>query len=229
MDVEMNNESNRAYVSGIICSPPVFSHELYGEGFHTFNIEVSRLSSQKDILPITVSERLINGMSLKAGENINISGQLRSYNKFIDGRSRLFITVFARDISNTPDEMMNPNQVYLEGHLCKPPIYRTTPFNREITDMLLAVNRAYGKSDYIPCITWGRNARFSEKLNVGDKIRIWGRLQSRDYQKKTSEGEVLNKVAYEVSVAKMYVNRKSELDLEIEFENEELEEFRRAE
>ena len=212
MEVEMLNESNKTYIRGVIVSPPEFSHELYGEGFHTFHVEVTRLSEQKDVLPITVSERLISSSDLKVGDSISVIGQLRSYNKFIEGKSRLFLTIFAREISDEQDLTLNPNQIYLEGHLCKPPVYRTTPFNREITDMLLAVNRAYGKSDYIPCITWGRNARFSEKLQVGDKIRIWGRLQSRDYQKKTPEGEIINKTAYEVSIAKMYVEPKDRQD-----------------
>ncbi|HOV69853.1 MAG TPA: single-stranded DNA-binding protein, partial [Clostridia bacterium] len=128
MDFEMNNESNRVYISGIICSKPTFSHELYGEGFHTFNVEVPRLSEHKDILPVTVSERLLPEVSLNLGDAVSMAGQLRSYNKFIDGKSRLFITVFARDITNEIDESMNPNQVYLEGHLCKPSVYRTTPF-----------------------------------------------------------------------------------------------------
>ena len=208
MDTEMLSESNKTYMAGRIATEPAFSHELYGEGFVTFQMEVTRLSQQKDVLPVTVSERLLLGEELHVGDEVAVLGQLRSYNKFIDGKSRLFITVFARSLSRDVDESVNPNQIHLEGHLCKPPIYRTTPFHREITDMLLAVNRAYGKSDYIPSITWGRNARFSEKLQVGDRVRIWGRLQSRAYQKKTPDGRLIDKVAYEVSIAKMYVDPK---------------------
>jgi primosomal replication protein N len=183
-----------------------FSHKVYGEGFYNFKLMVPRLSDYSDILPVTVSERLIYGMDITScRQNIIIQGQLRSYNKFVDGSNRLILTIFARDLSlqQEQEEIKNPNQIILDGYVCKSPLYRTTPFGREITDILLAVNRAYGKSDYIPCIAWGRNARFSEKLKVGDRIKIWGRVQSREYQKKTHNGEVLNKVAYEVSISKM--------------------------
>lgn len=183
-----------------------FSHKVYGEGFYNFKLIVPRLSDYSDILPVTVSERLIYGTDLvNCKQNIIIQGQLRSYNKFVDGSNRLILTIFARDLSvqEGQEEVKNPNQIALDGYVCKNPLYRTTPFGREITDVLLAVNRAYGKSDYIPCIAWGRNARFSEKLKVGDRIRIWGRIQSREYQKRTHKGEVINKVAYEVSISKM--------------------------
>ena len=183
-----------------------FSHKVYGEGFYNFKLMVPRLSDYSDILPVTVSERLIYGMDITScRQNIIIQGQLRSYNKFVDGSNRLILTIFARDLSlqQEQEEIKNPNQIILDGYVCKSPLYRTTPFGREITDILLAVNRAYGKSDYIPCIAWGRNARFSEKLKVGDRIKIWGRVQSREYQKKTHNGEVINKVAYEVSISKM--------------------------
>ena len=183
-----------------------FSHKVYGEGFYSFKLIVPRLSDYSDILPVTVSERLIYGIDIPScRQNIIIQGQLRSYNKFVDGSNRLILTIFARDLSLQQDqeEIRNPNQIALDGYVCKSPLYRTTPFGREITDILLAVNRAYGKSDYIPCIAWGRNARFSEKLKVGDRIKIWGRIQSREYQKKIHTGEVINKVAYEVSISKM--------------------------
>ncbi len=183
-----------------------FSHKVYGEGFYNFKLIVPRLSDYSDILPVTVSERLIYGTELEScRHNLVIQGQLRSYNKFVDGSNRLILTIFARDLSILEDqeEVKNPNQIALDGYICKSPLYRTTPFGREITDILVAVNRSYGKSDYIPCIAWGRNARFSEKLRIGDRIRIWGRIQSREYQKKQYGGEVLNKVAYEVSISKM--------------------------
>lgn len=195
--------SNKIYVEGKIASKPEFSHEMYGEGFYSLVIEVFRLSEAVDLLPVTVSERLIDGLDVSVGRNIIIEGQLRSYNKYTDGGNRLILTIFARDISFTDERTKNPNQIYLDGYICKKPVYRTTPFGREITDMLIAVNRPYNKSDYIPAIAWGRNARFSEKLNVGDHVRIWGRIQSREYQKKLNEGDVLTKTAYEVSISKM--------------------------
>lgn len=195
--------SNKIYVEGKIASKPEYSHEMYGEGFYSMMIEVPRLSDAVDLLPVTISERLLDGVDVSIGKDIIIEGQLRSYNKYTDGGNRLILTIFARDISFTGEKTKNPNQIYLDGYICKKPIYRTTPFGREITDMLIAVNRPYNKSDYIPAIAWGRNARFSEKLSVGDHIRIWGRVQSREYQKKLGDGEVLTKTAYEVSISKM--------------------------
>lgn len=195
--------NNKIYLEGDVVSPLQFSHEMYGEGFYTLELEVPRLSDAKDILLITVSERLIGGMELKAGTSVVVEGQLRSYNKFVDGANRLILTVFARNIEYCLEKSKNPNQIFLDGYICKQPVYRTTPFGREISDMLLAVNRAYNKSDYIPSIAWGRNSRFCQSLTVGDNIRIWGRLQSREYQKKLSESEVIKKVAYEVSISKM--------------------------
>jgi primosomal replication protein N len=198
--------SNSVTVVGRYYGGFEFSHKVYGEGFYNFKLTVPRLSDYSDVLPVTVSERLIYGMDLTGcKQNLIIQGQLRSYNKFVDGSNRLILTIFARDLSVQDDdeEIKNPNQIALDGYVCKNPLYRTTPFGREITDILVAVNRSYGKSDYIPCIAWGRNARFSEKLKVGDRIRIWGRIQSREYQKKHYSGEVTNKVAYEVSISKM--------------------------
>jgi len=206
--VEHVMENNRVTLIGRIHSPLTFSHKMYGEGFYTFYLAVSRLSDYVDILPVTISERLINNMDLNVDKQILIEGQLRSYNKFIDGHNRLVLTIFARDLSLDFENNKNPNQIYLNGFICKPPIYRTTPFNREITDILLAVNRPYNKSDYIPAIAWGRNARFSETLSVGDNIKIWGRVQSRTYQKRLSDGEVVEKVAYEVSISKMEAVKK---------------------
>jgi single-stranded DNA-binding protein len=195
--------NNKIYLEGKVVSELEFSHEMYGEGFYTFYLEVTRLSESRDNLSITVSERLLTGMDLKIGAEVIVEGQLRSYNKFVDGSNRLILTVFARNIDPCIERSKNPNQIFLDGYICKPPIYRTTPFGREIADMLMAVNRAYNKSDYIPAIAWGRNSRFCQSLTVGDNIRIWGRLQSREYQKKVSEEEVIKKVAYEVSISKM--------------------------
>lgn len=195
--------NNKIYLEGKVVSDLVFSHEMYGEGFYIFNLEVPRLSDTKDDLSVTVSERLLTGLDFKVGTEIIVEGQLRSYNKFVDGANRLILTVFARNIEPCLERSKNPNQIFLDGFICKAPVYRTTPFGREIADMLLAVNRAYNKSDYIPTIAWGRNSRFCQTLTVGDNIRIWGRLQSREYQKRVSEEEVIKKVAYEVSISKM--------------------------
>ena len=176
---------------------------MYGEGLYTFLMEVTRLSDSVDLLNITVSERLISNMDLSIGKEIVVLGQLRSYNKFVDGSNKLILTVFARNIEPCIEKSKNPNEIFLDGYICKEPVYRKTPFGREIADVLLAVNRAYNKSDYIPTIAWGRNSRFCQTLEVGDNIRVWGRLQSREYQKKISETEVVKKIAYEVSISKM--------------------------
>ena len=195
--------NNKIYLEGKIVSGMEFSHEMYGEGFYTFLMEVTRLSDSVDLLNITVSERLISNMDLSIGKEIVVLGQLRSYNKFVDGANKLILTVFARNIEPCIEKSKNPNEIFLDGYICKEPVYRKTPFGREIADVLLAVNRAYNKSDYIPTIAWGRNSRFCQTLEVGDNIRVWGRLQSREYQKKINETEVVKKVAYEVSISKM--------------------------
>lgn len=199
------SENNSVTIIGTVKSKPEFSHEMYGEGFYNVYLEVPRLSDMSDILPITVSERLMTGVNLEIGNKLVVLGQLRSYNKLVDGANKLILTIFARDVKQEDEEIKNPNQIYLDGFICKRPIYRTTPFGREITDMLIAVNRPYNKSDYIPSIAWGRNARYSENLNVGDRIRVWGRIQSREYQKKISEDEVVTRTAYEVSISKMEI------------------------
>lgn len=216
-------DTNSITVVGKIISEKEFSHEMYGEGFYTFNLEVPRLSDYSDVLPVTISERLLINMDIKQGGYLLVEGQLRSYNRYVNGSNKLILTVFARDARIPEEEELNellkrPNEIYLDGYICKTPVYRTTPFGREITDLLVAVNRPYNKSDYIPCIAWGRNARFCEKLQVGDHIKLWGRVQSREYQKRTSDGEVLNKVAFEVSISKLeYIkednNREKKQDL----------------
>ena len=155
-------KNNRVYIHGEIVSKATFSHEVFGEGFYEFFVKVLRLSGQADILPVTVSERIMT-TEMKPGAYISALGQFRSYNKLEDGRSRLILTVFVRELLEQPIGK-NPNNIVLSGYICKPPVYRTTPFNREIADMLIAVNRSYNKSDYIPAIAWGRNARFVEKL-----------------------------------------------------------------
>ncbi len=217
----MNNQTeknNKVFISGEIISEAEFSHEVYGEGFYEMSVLVKRLSGQGDILPVTVSERLIADKDLKIGVTINAFGQFRSYNKLVDGKSKLMLTVFVRELLDGP-VVKNPNSIVLSGYICKPPVYRTTPFNREIADVLIAVNRSYNKSDYIPCIAWGRNARFAKNLAVGEKIAISGRIQSREYQKRISDDEVKILTAYEVSISKLSAYENAEnFDVEEEFE-----------
>ena len=200
-------ETNVVTVLGEVDSDLRFSHEMYGEGFYALDIKVPRLSDHSDVLPVTVSERILVDLDLTLGTMVKVDGQLRSYNKYMDGSNKLVLTIFARDmiVYAGEEELKNPNQIFLNGYICKHPVYRTTPFGREITDMLVAVNRPYNKSDYIPCIAWGRNARFSEKLKVGDHIKIWGRVQSREYQKRLTEEDLITKMAYEVSISKMEI------------------------
>lgn len=211
-------ENNMVTISGKVVSSVEFSHEVYGEGFYYFMLDVPRLSDSSDRIPVTISERLASKDKLEIGTIIEVEGQFRSYNSYNNEGNKLLLTVFARDITFLEDEkkIKNPNQIYLNGFICKRPIYRTTPFGREITDLLLAVNRPYNKSDYIPCIAWGRNARFSENLAVGDNIKVWGRIQSRTYQKKLESGEVLAKVAYEVSISKMEIAGETPEDADTE-------------
>jgi single-stranded DNA-binding protein len=214
--------TNKVYIEGKVSSVLQFSHEMYGEGFYSFKLEVPRLSEAVDYLPVTVSERLIAAMDMSIGNMVRIEGQLRSYNKFMDGANRLILTIFARDIKLSEEISKSPNQIYMDGFVCKPPVYRTTPFGREITDLLVAVNRSYNKSDYIPAIAWGRNARFSNTLEIGSHIKIWGRIQSREYEKKLGENNVIKKIAYEVSISKMEnVDSEEEIIEEIIEENEE--------
>lgn len=196
--------NNRAEVMGVVADELVFSHEIYGEKFYTFTLKIPRLSGISDDVKIMVSNRLLSGMELCVGDFVEVDGQFRSYNSYENGDNRLVLTVFAKDLRFADEtEEKNPNSLYLNGFICKPPVYRTTPFGREITDLLVAVNRSYNKSDYIPVIAWGRNARFCKNINVGDNIKIWGRIQSRVYQKHLSDDEVVEKTAYEVSVSRM--------------------------
>lgn len=200
MNYEMM-ENNKVCLKGEVVSKPEFSHEVFGEGFYEFMLKVARLSENYDIIPVTISEKLL-GEDTMVGKTICIKGQFRSYNKLLDGKSKLLLTVFAREIVNSLDDE-NPNVAKICGYVCKEPIYRTTPFGREICDMLLAVNRAYNKSDYLPCIAWGRNARYIGNLSVGEKIDITGRIQSREYQKRLDNGEVEIRTAYEISISKV--------------------------
>ncbi len=198
----MEESGNIIHLKGHICENLQFGHELFGEQFYVTTLRVPRLSGAEDFLPITLSERLLMDAPLTAGTELCLEGQLRSYNKVVEGAGRLLITAFAQRLLPCTDEE-NPNHVQLSGALCKPPSYRTTPFGREIADLMLAVNRSYGKSDYIPCITWGRTARYAANLKIGDKVQLAGRFQSRNYQKQLPDGTTLNKVAYEVSVSRL--------------------------
>lgn len=197
---EMNN--NRVTLSGRVAEEARFSHEVFGEGFYEIKLEVPRLSAQTDLLPVTISERLIACHDVSVGARLSLVGQFRSYNKIEQERSRLMLTVFARDILEY-DEDVNPNVIELAGYICKQPLYRTTPFKREICDLLIAVNRAYNKSDYIPCIAWGRNARYVNGLAIGAHVTVQGRIQSREYQKTTESGAQITKTAYEVSICRI--------------------------
>lgn len=201
----MDISNNQAQVTGVITDEFTFNHEIYAEKFYTFTLSIPRLSGTDDSVHVMVSERLLSGEDFKVGDCVDIEGQFRSYNSYEDnGDNRLVLTVFAKDIKKNNDEKShNPNVLYLNGYICKPPIYRTTPFGREITDLLIAVNRSYNKSDYIPVIAWGRNARYAKTLEVGDNVRVWGRIQSRNYQKRINDEEVITKTAYEVSVNRM--------------------------
>lgn len=201
-------DNNNVSISGKVCSSPEFSHEVYGEGFYIVYVQVPRLSDTYDNIPVMFSERLVRPEDVKMDLFISVEGQFRSYNNFNNKSGhKLMLTVFAREIEFFDEEVThkNPNQIVLNGYVCRKPMYRTTPFGREIADILLAVNRAYNKSDYIPCIAWGRNARYASTLEVGDNIRVWGRIQSRVYQKKFSEEQVEERTAYEISVSKMEV------------------------
>ena len=200
MNYEMM-ENNKVCLKGEVVSKPEFSHEVFGEGFYEFMLKVARLSENYDLIPITISEKLL-GENFDIGKIVCIKGQFRSYNKLVDGRSKLLLTVFAREIVEELEDD-NPNIARICGYVCKEPVYRTTPFGREICDMLLAVNRAYNKSDYLPCIAWGRNARYIGNLSIGQKIDIMGRIQSREYQKRLDNGEIETRTAYEISISKV--------------------------
>jgi len=198
-------ENNQVTIMGEIVSEFTYSHEIFGEGFYMVDVKVQRLSDSFDVIPMMVSERLIDVAADYRGYQVEVNGQFRSYNRHEERKNRLVLSVFAREISfvNEIEESAKTNQIFLDGYICKAPIYRKTPLGREIADLLLAVNRPYGKSDYIPCICWGRNARFASSFEVGERCRIWGRIQSREYMKKLDEEQVEKRVAYEVSVSKL--------------------------
>ena len=223
-------ENNYLTLVGKVTGEKKFSHEIYGERFYIFNLEIPRLSGNADIIPITVSERLIGENTLSEGNKLLVKGQFRSYNSYENGKNRLILTVFAKDVLEVKDEEEEnemakkdeiTNEVVLIGFICKKPIYRQTPFGREISDLLLAVNRAYNKSDYIPCIAWGRNARFCQNLEVGAQVKVVGRVQSRNYEKKHEDGSVETRVAYEVSIGSLEVIEENDNEKEAEEEAKE--------
>ncbi|MCI5918931.1 MAG: single-stranded DNA-binding protein [Roseburia sp.] len=198
-------ENNQVSIVGEIVSDFRFSHEVYGEGFYVVDVSVNRLSNIMDYIPVMISERLIDVEGDYMGQYLAVSGQFRSFNRHEEKKNRLVLSVFAREVEfvDGPEENVKSNQIFLDGFICKEPIYRKTPLGREIADLLIAVNRSYGKSDYIPCICWGRNARFASNFDVGGHVQVWGRIQSREYVKKLSEEETEKRVAYEVSVSKV--------------------------
>lgn len=214
-------ENNHLVLVGKITSDKKFSHEIYGESFYIFDLEVPRLSGNSDIIPITISERLILEKELEIGDKVAIEGQFRSYNSYENEKNRLILTVFAKDIKYLSQEEEEDsskkvsNEVTLVGYICKKPIYRQTPFGREISDILLAVNRAYNKSDYIPAIAWGRNARFCQNIEVGTKVKITGRVQSRNYEKKFEDGTTQTRTAYEVSISSLEIVNEEEENKEV--------------
>lgn len=198
-------ENNQVSIVGEIISDFQYSHEVYGEGFYMVEVAVSRLSNFSDYIPLMISERLIDTSQSYIGQTVYVTGQFRSYNRHEELKNRLVLSVFVREIEFIEEETeeMKSNQILLDGYICKDPIYRKTPLGREIADLLVAVNRSYGKSDYIPCICWGRNARFAARFEVGVHVQIWGRIQSREYVKRLNEDEVEKRTAYEVSVSKI--------------------------
>lgn len=198
-------ENNQASMTGQVVSKFIFSHEILGEGFYTADLKVNRLSDSSDVIPLMVSERLVNVEKDYQGEYLSVNGQFRSYNRHDESKNRLVLSMFVKEIgfAEKLSEDAESNRIYLDGYVCKEPVYRKTPLGREITDLLLAVNRTYGKSDYIPCICWGRTARFAAEFSVGDRCELWGRMQSRIYMKKLNEEVYDKRVAYEVSVSKL--------------------------
>lgn len=198
-------ENNQAAIMGEIVSGFTFSHEVFGEGFYMVDVSVKRLSNSQDLIPVMISERLIDVTQDYTGEFIAVNGQFRSYNRHEELKNRLVLSVFAREVEFIDEELdgAKTNTILLDGYICKTPIYRKTPLGREIADLLIAVNRPYGKSDYIPCICWGRNARFASSFEVGNHVQVLGRIQSREYVKKLTETETEKRIAYEVSVSKL--------------------------
>lgn len=196
-------ETNRAFIAGDVKTPLKFSHKTYGEAFYTFTLGIERRSGYVDEINVMISERLIYDRPISEDDFVEIIGQVRTYNENSEGRNKLKIVVFAREIEVNPQTECYENQICLEGFLCKPPVKRTSPLGRDICDLMIAVNRMYNKSDYIPCIAWGRNAGYAEKLWIGTRIYLEGRVQSREYKKKLEDGSSEIRRAFEVSVLKL--------------------------
>ena len=209
----VKDDTNVVNLKGELEDKLEFSHEIFGEKFYCTKIKINRLSNSSDILPITISERLLQDIDFEKEKLVSVVGQLRSYNKNVDNKNKLVLTVFVREIKPIVEiDTKDPNSIFLDGYICKVPVYRKTPLGREITDLLVAINRPYNKSDYIPSIVWGRNAKFAKNLNVGDRIQMWGRVQSRVYDKKLEGGISVKKTAYAVSASKI---------IKVEMEEEE--------
>ena len=188
-----NQMNNNVTLTGTITTELTQENQFY--------LSVARLSGMADNIPVILSDELQDTGNLSQGQHIALKGQFQSHNKIVGDRSKLMLTVHALEISEPDnDSNINPNQIDLTGYICKAPIYRTTPFNREIADLLLAVNRSSTKSDYIPAIAWGRNARFAKNLLIGEKVNISGRIQSREYQKRLDDGTTETRTAFEVSI-----------------------------
>ena len=195
--MEEEARSNYCLLRGSVSEPPRFSHESRGERFFQFSMDVERLSGAVDTVHVLAREQLLDALETDGGGKLCVQGELRSFNNRSGVGPRLVITVFARELSLGPGE--DENRILLTGTLCKTPTHRITPMGREICDLMLAVNRRYGRSDYLPCIVWGLSAREAACWDVGDTVRLRGRLQSRRYTK-LIDGQSVEKVAYEVSV-----------------------------
>jgi len=192
----MEHSTNHITLRGSLVCLPEFSHENHGRRFFRFFLEVPRLSGTVDVLPVIAEEGILNSIGLSDGEMLTVAGQIRSHNVRTDGRRHLLIFVFANAILCEDGEPVN--DVLLEGPLCREPTYRRTPLGREICDIMLAVPRAFRRADYLPCILWGRTAQEGSQCHTRDRIRVCGRLQSRQYTKVTETGSE-ERTAYEIS------------------------------
>lgn len=206
IDMENLTEGNRAHLAGRVISGPVFNHKTYGEAFYLVKLGIVRKSGYEDIIRLIISDRIMGGRSPRRGELIEICGQVRTYNREENGKNHLEITVFVREMRYRHKADFDfVNEISLDGFVCKEPIRRTSPLGREICDIMIAVNRKYNKSDYIPSIAWGRNAVYAERISVGERLKMEGRLQSREYRKYNEAGEMMIKTAYEMSISRMEV------------------------
>ena len=195
----MNEEPNTNYaeLSGLVDAEPQFSHETRGERFYSFPVRIRRLSGTADVIQVLVRQTTILTEDLHTGQPVHVFGQLRSYNNKSGVGPKLMLHVFAKELNTQP--MEDRNDILLHGTICKQPNFRTTPMGREICDFMLAVNRKYGRSDYLPCIAWGQKARLLACLDVGTVLSLRGRIQSRQYIKVINDLPV-EKTAYEVSL-----------------------------